>query len=80
MVLVGEQKKPATAAAADLGKFGSREWNRSVLTDYKTHFAPLEHTQGAFDQRHRLRQIQRDALMLLRRRVNPPPWVPNREG
>jgi ubiquinol-cytochrome c reductase cytochrome b subunit len=31
----------APATAADLGHFGSREWIRSVLIDFKNHFAPL---------------------------------------
>ena len=30
------------ATAADLGNFGSREWVRSVLVDYKNHFAALD--------------------------------------
>lgn len=32
---------PAQPTAADLGNFGSRDWLRAVLTDYKSHFAPL---------------------------------------
>jgi len=33
----------ATATATDLGNFGSREWARSVLVDYKNHFTALGH-------------------------------------
>ena len=29
-----------------------------------THFAPLQHAEGAFHQRHGLRQVERDALVL----------------
>ena len=36
---------PTPATAADLGKFGSREWMKTILTDYKTHFAPLKNNQ-----------------------------------
>lgn len=32
---------PVEPTAADLGHFGTRGWLRSVLTDYKGHFAPL---------------------------------------
>lgn len=28
--------------AADLGNFGSREWMKSIITDYPNHFAPLK--------------------------------------
>jgi ubiquinol-cytochrome c reductase cytochrome b subunit len=31
----------APATAADLGNFGSRDWIRAVLVDFKHHFAPL---------------------------------------
>jgi len=36
-----ESRVDAPATAADLGNFGSREWIRSVLVDFKNHFAPL---------------------------------------
>lgn len=36
-----ESRVEAPAAAADLGNFGSREWIRSILIDFKNHFAPL---------------------------------------
>jgi ubiquinol-cytochrome c reductase cytochrome b subunit len=36
-----ETRVEAPATAADLGNFGSREWIRSVLVDFKNHFAPL---------------------------------------
>ena len=36
-----ESRVEAPATAADLGNFGSREWIRSVLIDFKNHFAPL---------------------------------------
>jgi len=36
-----ESRVEAPAAAADLGNFGSREWIRSVLVNFKNHFAPL---------------------------------------
>jgi ubiquinol-cytochrome c reductase cytochrome b subunit len=36
-----ESRAEAPATAADLGNFGSREWIRSVLVDFKNHFAPL---------------------------------------
>jgi ubiquinol-cytochrome c reductase cytochrome b subunit len=32
----------APATAADLGNFGSRDWIRAVLTDFKLHFAPFK--------------------------------------
>jgi ubiquinol-cytochrome c reductase cytochrome b subunit len=32
----------APATAADLGDFGSRDWIRAVLTDFKGHFAPFK--------------------------------------
>lgn len=32
----------APATAADLGDFGSPDWIRAVLTDFKTHFAPFK--------------------------------------
>jgi ubiquinol-cytochrome c reductase cytochrome b subunit len=35
----------APATAADLGDFGSREWTRSVLTDFKGHFANFKKAQ-----------------------------------
>jgi len=38
----GAERKEAPATAADLGKFGSRDWIRAVLTDFKGHFAPLK--------------------------------------
>lgn len=42
----GEDGNPkpveAKAVAADLGNFGSREWMKSVLTDYSNHFKPLK--------------------------------------
>ncbi len=34
----------APATAADLGNFGSRDWIRSVLMDFKQHFAPLKNS------------------------------------
>ncbi len=38
----GTDHKPAEEpTAADLGNFGTREWIRSVLVDYRNHFAPL---------------------------------------
>jgi ubiquinol-cytochrome c reductase cytochrome b subunit len=37
----GEARVEAPATAADLGNFGSREWIRAVLVDFKKHFAPL---------------------------------------
>ena len=38
----GTGKTPTkSATAADLGNFGSRDWLRSVLVDYKNHFASL---------------------------------------
>ena len=47
--LKGEDGKPkeieAPAVAADLGTFGSREWMKSIITDYKTHFAPLKNAK-----------------------------------
>ena len=36
-----ESRVEAPATAADLGNFGSREWIRSILIDFKNHFAPL---------------------------------------
>jgi ubiquinol-cytochrome c reductase cytochrome b subunit len=36
-----ETRVEAPATAADLGDFGSREWIRAVLLDFKKHFAPL---------------------------------------
>ncbi|HEV8068914.1 MAG TPA: cytochrome b N-terminal domain-containing protein [Planctomycetaceae bacterium] len=36
-----ESRVEAPATAADLGNLGSREWIRSVLVDFKNHFAPL---------------------------------------
>ncbi|MFN0199153.1 MAG: cytochrome b N-terminal domain-containing protein [Planctomycetaceae bacterium] len=36
------QEIPAPETAADLGKFGSREWVTAVLTDFEHHFAPLK--------------------------------------
>lgn len=36
---------PAIPTAADLGAFGSREWMRAILTDYKNHFAPIKNNQ-----------------------------------
>jgi ubiquinol-cytochrome c reductase cytochrome b subunit len=35
----------AVATATDLGKFGSREWIRGVLTDFKTHFKATENAR-----------------------------------
>jgi ubiquinol-cytochrome c reductase cytochrome b subunit len=35
----------APATAADLGNFGSRDWIRAVLTDFKSHFAPFKNAQ-----------------------------------
>jgi ubiquinol-cytochrome c reductase cytochrome b subunit len=32
----------AKPMAADLGNFGSREWMKSIITDYPNHFAPLK--------------------------------------
>ena len=37
----GETRVEAPATAADLAPFGQREWIRSVLIDFKNHFAPL---------------------------------------
>ncbi|HEV7999565.1 MAG TPA: cytochrome b N-terminal domain-containing protein [Planctomycetaceae bacterium] len=37
----GDTRVEAPATAADLGNFGSREWIRAVLIDFKKHFAPL---------------------------------------
>lgn len=39
-----EVESPPTAA--DLGNFGSRDWLRDVLTDYRKHFAPLANAPG----------------------------------
>ena len=36
------RKLSAEPTAADLGNFGTREWLRSLLVNYKEHFAPLE--------------------------------------
>ena len=38
-----KSKKPATAA--DLGNFGSREWTKSVLLNYKTVFKPTKNAK-----------------------------------
>lgn len=38
----GAERKEAPATAADLGNFGSRDWIRAVLADFKGHFAPLK--------------------------------------
>jgi len=39
----GEKEVPAVPSAADLGKFGTRDWVRAVLTDYQRVF---EHTKN----------------------------------
>ena len=44
----GEEKTEkhfAYPTAADLGNLGSRQWFRSLLLDYKNHFASFKHTQ-----------------------------------
>ncbi len=42
----GKPKKVAAPpVAADLGTFGSREWIKSIITDYKAHFKPLENSK-----------------------------------
>lgn len=42
----GRGEKPTTpASAADLGNFGTKEWIRNVLIDYKTVFAPTENAK-----------------------------------
>lgn len=41
LTFVGGERREAPQTAADLGNFGTREWIRSVLTDYKNHFAAL---------------------------------------
>lgn len=35
----------AKPTAADLGNFGSREWMKSIITDYPNHFAPLKNAK-----------------------------------
>lgn len=39
------KKSEGKATAADLGNFGSREWNAKVLTDYHKVFAPLKNAK-----------------------------------
>jgi ubiquinol-cytochrome c reductase cytochrome b subunit len=49
MELVDRQEVEAKPTAADLGNFGSREWIRSVLTDYKNHFAAFRNATPTED-------------------------------
>ncbi len=41
----GDVRVEAPATAADLGDFGSRDWIRAVLTDFKAHFAPFKNAR-----------------------------------
>lgn len=47
-IILGDHGKPkqfvARPTAADLGDLGNREWFRSLLLDYKHHFAAVKHT------------------------------------
>lgn len=43
--MVDGKEVPAKPVATDLGKFGDREWVKSVLTDFKKVFAPTENAQ-----------------------------------
>ena len=39
--LVNKERIPELPTATDLGKFGTKDWLKSVITDYATTFAPL---------------------------------------
>lgn len=62
----GESQEPATAPALadprqrDVVEFGSREWIRTVLTDFKSCFAPLANMQG--DRAEAAREILQGAM------------------
>ncbi|MCX7423890.1 MAG: cytochrome b N-terminal domain-containing protein [Planctomycetia bacterium] len=43
--LVNKERIPELPTATDLGKFGTKDWLKSVITDYATTFAPLSNAR-----------------------------------
>lgn len=52
-----ETKEEVKPVAADLGNFGSRQWMKSIITDYQNHFAPLQNSQWYQEIQERNKEI-----------------------